>query len=184
MNTASADAADGTARRRGRLLMIALALTGIGIRWRRPLIATAVVSLAVGLSLIPLTVSEARDDDCSNTTLTGAYGFKGNGSVVLPNGTKADVAVVGRTVFDGRGGLSGSDTNSFNGTITRETTTGTYHVNKDCTGSETFTSSSGNKVNADFVIVENGRKAFFIETDPGVVLTVTAERQQSSDRSD
>jgi hypothetical protein len=165
--------------------MIALALTGIGMRWRRPLIATAgVVGLAVGVSLVPLTVSEARDDGCSNATLSGAYGFKGNGSVVLPNGSKADVAVVGRTVFDGHGGLSGSDTNSFNGTITRETTTGTYHVNKDCTGSETFTSSSGNKVNADFVIVENGREAFFIETDPGVVLTVTAERQHSSDRSD
>ncbi len=159
--------------------------TSIGTRWReRPLIATAgVLGLAIGLSLVPLSVGEARDG-CSNATLSGAYGFKGNGSVVLPNGTKADVAVVGRTVFDGRGGLSGSDTNSFNGNITRETTTGTYNVNKDCTGSETFTSSSGNKVNADFVIVENGREAFFIETDPGVVLTVTAERQQSSDRTD
>jgi hypothetical protein len=163
--------------------MNALALTGFRMRWRRSLFATAgVVGLAIGLSVAPLTVSEARDDGCSNATLSGAYGFKGSGSVILPTGD-ADVAVVGRTVFDGRGGLSGSDTNSFNGSITRETTSGTYRVNKDCTGSETFTSSSGNTVRADFVIVDNGRQAFFVETDPGVVLTVAAERQLSSDGS-
>jgi hypothetical protein len=122
-------------------------------------------------------VGHARES-CTNASLRGEYGFKGTGSVVLPTGTEADVAVVGRTVFDGRGGLTGADTSSFNGTITRETSTGTYEVRSDCTGSETFKlSPSGMFVNADFVIVDGGREVFFIETDPGTVLSVTAERQ-------
>jgi hypothetical protein len=147
--------------------------------WRRQpfLVGIGALGLAAGLALVPLAVGEARER-CTTESLRGEYGFKGNGSVVLSNASDADVAVAGRTVFDGRGGLTGTDTASFNGTIARETSSGTYEVRADCTGSETFkVSPTGTTVNADFVIVDGGREVFFIETDPGTVLNVTAERQ-------
>jgi hypothetical protein len=148
------------------------------MRAKRGLAAILLAGVPVGLlGLAPLAAGEAREG-CTNGSLAGEYGFKGNGTVVLPNGTDADVATVGRTVFDGRGKLTGTDTSSFNGQIAHETSTGTYTVRPDCTGSETFTlSPSGTVVHADFVLVDKGQQAFFVDTDPGFVLTVTASRQ-------
>jgi hypothetical protein len=103
---------------------------------------------------------------------------KGTGAIFAPNGTRSDIALIGRTVYDGQGGLSGTQTDSIGGTFERDTLVGTYAVRPDCTGSETFTfSPSGEVVHADFVVVAQSHAILFIDTDPGVMLTVTATRQ-------
>jgi hypothetical protein len=146
---------------------------------RRPhWVAAPPLALLVVLALISpqATVSEASG--CTNATIAGAYGLTATGSIFAPSGTRSDIALVGRTVYDGQGGLSGAQTDSIDGTLERDTLAGTYTVRPDCTGSETFTfSPSGEVVHAEFVVVAQSHAILFIDTDPGVVLTVTATRQ-------
>ena len=65
-----------------------------------------------------------------NATLNGAYVTHATGSV-----GGAPLAVVGVTTYDGRGNYTFSATVSFNGTISKGSGSGTYTVNRDCTGS-------------------------------------------------
>jgi len=59
-----------------------------------------------------------------------------------------------------------------------ESLNGTYHVRADCTGSETFSFlDTGQGVHADFVIGNEDQEIVFLDTDPGTLLTVRADRQ-------
>jgi hypothetical protein len=60
-----------------------------------------------------------------------------------------------------------------NGTIYKGVAaTATFTVNRDCTGSKTFSDGS----QYDFVITLDGSTITWIETDPGVVVSGTAVR--------
>jgi hypothetical protein len=132
--------------------------------------------MVLALTLPRATVTEASG--CTNATISGAYGLTATGAIFAPNGARSDIALVGRTVYDGQGGLSGTQIDSIQGTLEHDTLTGIYMVRPDCTGSETFTfSPSGEVVHADFVVVAQNHTVLFIDTDPGVMLTVTATRQ-------
>ena len=145
-------------------------------------------ALVVGLSMVVLLVlasvsavaGQAREG-CTLETLNGAWGNRETG-VLVTDGTKQDLALVSRTVFDGHGHFSGVDTVSLNGQIARhETFSGTYTVNADCTSSDTGTVTSGPLsglvFHEDCVAVDRGKQAFCISTDPGSVLSGTAIRQ-------
>ncbi|HTT33294.1 MAG TPA: hypothetical protein VMH48_06810 [Methylomirabilota bacterium] len=115
------------------------------------------VSLAVAFSsLFFSSFARANDNDgCSNATLKGDYAFTVSGQIFLPTGPGTFQVVqrqgIAMTHFDGDGNLSQEDfvlsdpnapkpggvppTDSNNGFHNDET--GTYTVNKDCTG--TFT---------------------------------------------
>lgn len=104
---------------------------------------------------------------CSLTSLQGTYGVDTSG-FFQPAGTTAassPFASVGVATADGAGHISGSFTESDNGTIRSASDTGTYTVNSDCTGSATF--ASGGRAN--FVIVARGNQVLFIQTVPGSV---------------
>jgi hypothetical protein len=65
---------------------------------------------------------------------------------------------------------------SANGTITRGiTATGTFIVNRDCTGSKTF-GSGPTAAHYDFVITPDGSMITWVETDAGVVISGQAVR--------
>ena len=143
-------------------------------RWAAALALTLLALLA--LSSVRASVSEASG--CTNASIAGAYGLTATGALFGPNSTRSGIALVGRTVYDGQGGLSGTQTDSIDGSIERVTLTGTYAVQSDCTGSETFTfRPSGEVVHADFVVVAQSHAILFIDTDSGTMLTVTATRQ-------
>jgi hypothetical protein len=120
---------------------------------------------------------------CSNLSLHAAYGFTNTG-VLLQNGARLDVASVGRLVYDGQGRVSGTGTLSLNGLVIDGTLAGTYNVNADCTGSDQLTFTPLNPGNPllppfhdTFVIVDKGLKVRLIDTDPGAVVTGTADVQ-------
>lgn len=103
---------------------------------------------------------------CGLGTLAGTYGFDGNGFVTA--GT-VPVAQVGVATANGAGNVSGSLTANVGGVVSTSTFSGTYTVEPNCTGSETTTQSDGTVSHFTFVIVNGGREARFLQTDPDAV---------------
>jgi hypothetical protein len=117
-------------------------------------------------------VAQPRQRPCSERTLRGRYAAFGSGTLAL--GGVGPISFVGLGEFDGNGSVAGSDTASINGQIFRRTYSGTYEVNENCTGSVTFALPPPRnlEVHFDFVIVDEGEQAFFVQTDPGTDLRV------------
>jgi hypothetical protein len=111
---------------------------------------------------------------CSVATLNGNYGFKTTGFVK----TEVPVAVVGLNTFDGAGNISATATLVNRGAIfTGVTTSGTYTVNSDCTGSITFTAGVASGETQNIVIVSGGTEIFGIDAVPSVTATFDAKKQ-------
>lgn len=100
-------------------------------------------------------------------------GFQIEGSV----SSKVPFATAATYVFDGRGHVHGITTRSVNGTISENLRfTGSYTLNKNCTGSETVTDSTGAVRHYNVATVPSGSRFTFIRTEPGVVAVGTGER--------
>lgn len=148
------------------------------IRLSRPLLlGLCITGLSVVAGLVPV-VGQAKEG-CTLASVRGAYGARETGTIPGPDGTRLEIAIVSRVVFDGHGQFSGTDTASVGGQIARnETFTGTYTVNPDCTGSDTGTvKSTGLIFHEDVVLTDHARQVYIIATDPGTVLTGTATKQ-------
>ena len=127
---------------------------------------------------------QAKDDDdndrdrgpihCSLRTLSGSYGDTISGTIV----GFGPIAAIGVTNFDGPGHFTGSDTVNINGSGgIPESSTGTYTVNSDCTGTRVQTFPDGRVISASFVIVNNGKEFLFVNTAPGLVITGSGKKQ-------
>jgi len=125
--------------------------------------------------------SAARD--FSDADVRGSYGTALDGFVATAAGS-APAAAVGRFVADGAGTIyNGVRTLVVGGTVTRQTFTCTYSVAPNGTGTATCKVLTGGVLTGtehyDFVIVDNAEEAFFTETDPGVTIHGTAQRQRT-----
>ena len=127
-------------------------------------------------------------EGCTTARLHDAYGFHISGAFIPsavqppdedPDPTRIDIVVAGRMVFDGHGQLSTTFTESVGGRILPPgTTTGTYSVRPDCTGSLTLENNTDHhRAPAEFVIVERGNTILLIITDTGAAALGTATRQ-------
>ena len=147
---------------------------------RTVLIATFGIALAI-LSLLGTVPSAwAQDHQCSNASLSGGFGLTGTGTVFNPSASV--FAQVGRQTFDGNGNTVATATTSINGASFPVTITGTYTVNRDCTGSLTLHVSPVNIiVHADFVIDSGGAELRAIVTDPGSTVTYVSKKQFGND---
>ncbi len=127
--------------------------------------------LFLAVALAPITV-RAQSQQCvlENATLNGSYVTKATG---FAGGSP--IAVVGITTYDGKGNFQFTATVSANGTISRGTGPGTYTVNRDCTGSQTF---GPGFAHYDLVVSPDGREVTYIQTDAGTVITVRSVRLQ------
>jgi len=104
-----------------------------------------------------------------NATKHGTYMSRGEGTIVGVGPATA----VGWLAYDGKGSVVNGFTVSVNGVIsTGVTVTGTYTVNRDCTGSETASDGT----HYDFVVAPDGSRFNWIETDTGTVIDGTAIR--------
>ncbi len=119
---------------------------------------------------------------CSASSLNGSYGFKVNKWTANPN-TSAN-AIIGIMSFDGSGNMSGSFTSYTAGRVppveTGTITTGNYSVASDCSGSMSFTVSSGDSVELAMVLVNGAAQVELLETTAKTgnqVYTGTATRQ-------
>ena len=126
----------------------------------------AIVAIAAfALGMAP--AAKADNKGCSNTTLKGTFvhsasGFEAGGPI----------AGVGTDTFDGNGGVTTNAMISLNGNIVPLTTTGTYKVNPDCTGTYTIPATT-----LFFVIADSGNEIHAVCVDTGVVLNHTFRRQ-------
>ncbi len=128
-------------------------------------------------SLVP--AANARS--CSLQGVSGRYGYTISGTIP----TLGAVAAVGNVSLDAEGNVTGAQTASFNGAIVKETLSGTYTVNADCTGTATISVfRSGVLVrtsNFDVVWDNNQRELRAIFLTAGTVLTVNGRKFFSED---
>jgi hypothetical protein len=107
-----------------------------------------------------------------NATLVGTYMSHGTGTVV----GVGPVAAVGTITYDGEGKLVNPFTLSVNGSVARYSQTGTYTVKSDCTGTVVQAGA-----HYDFVVSPDASTVFWMETDPGTIITGTASRMKPTD---
>jgi hypothetical protein len=127
--------------------------------------ATAVV---VSLVLSVAAVAQAGGE-CTTATLKGSYGLVQNG-LLIGRGLFGGVAVI---TFDGKGNTTFRATQvSQDKGVQQVTSSGTYLVNTDCTGS-----AESDGATQEFVLVDGGREITFIETLDDRVVSWNAKKQ-------
>ena len=119
--------------------------------------------------------AKRRRPACTVQDVNGAYVFAVNGWY-SSNGTLQPTSDAGKLAANGAGTFSLTDAVSQAGTVTSRTIPGTYAINADCTGLATFNDPAGAS-HASFTLVSLGREIQFIQTDPGTVISGTAQRQ-------
>lgn len=138
----------------------------------------ACVLATVGFAAAPRALKAADPDALCprlNATLVGTYMSHGTGTVV----GVGPVSAVGTITYDGHGSLVNPFTISVNGTVSRLTQTGSYTVNRDCTG----TVVQGG-AHYDFVVALDASTLFWMETDASTIVTGTAVRMKPTDAED
>ena len=122
--------------------------------------------------------SDATGFPCSNRTLKGRYGIKGDGLVPSgpPPAPLVPFAVVGVETLDGQGNLTDAATTSVNGVVRSSVNQGTYTLNEDCTGTYTVNLPVPPfQVIHHVVVVDKGNEVYLIATTGGAV-TIAAKR--------
>jgi hypothetical protein len=119
---------------------------------------------------------KAADAPCPQglATLRGTYISLHPTGLYVGTGPGTGPATANGTItFDGRGNSSNTFSVSINGVISQGVTvTGPYTVNPDCTG--TLAQSDGSHY--DFVVMPDGSRFSWIETDAGSVFSGEAAR--------
>ena len=137
------------------------------------------IFLAIHLQRAPIAHAQTA---CDAATFTGAYGYAESGYAYDIQGNTYILASTGRMVADGNGGLTGTETLSFDGTIVRRQYTGTYTMTGECLGSVTLqfpsaNANPGGTIHGDIVAVNNARQINFVQTDPNFVFSGVLTRQ-------
>ncbi len=117
---------------------------------------------------------------CSNATLEGRYATRGDGFVPggPPPAPLVPFATVSLMTLDGSGNLTNAVTTSANGVISSGINSGTYIVNRDCTGKMTIMIPAPPfQLSFDLVVADRGKEFYTIATTPSVV-TVAGKRVQ------
>lgn len=103
---------------------------------------TAIALILAGVTTAPLMAQRT----CNASSITGYYGLSDNLKVIGATDEFTDIGLLG---FDGVGVASFKITENGGGTLDTSTSTGTYVVNSDCTGTATFE----NGASITFVVV-------------------------------
>jgi len=130
------------------------------------------ISIAA-LTFVILTVASSFGATCTNASLKGVYGVLGSGL----NGSGQPAAGVTQITSDGNGNLTGTTTKSIDGTISTFTTTGTYSIAKNCTGTGTLTNQDDQSENSNIFLNNGNKGAYLIQTDPNHTVTSVAYEQ-------
>jgi hypothetical protein len=134
------------------------------------LVVGVVALIGVGLLVGSQGYAQGAEDDskvtCSEATLHGTYLFAYQGVEIKDNDHHVPFATAGYEVYDGEGNSNGVATTSVEGEVPRkETFSGTYTVNEDCTGTSSYTDGT----HYDDFIAPDGSMLTFVQTDPGFV---------------
>lgn len=122
-------------------------------------VMTASFLLMSGVPAMAQLANTQTLEPCSNGTLWGDYGFTIEGTILDAN---APIRGLALQHYDGRGHITQVDHIVFGGYPPAQDWTrgtGTYTVNRDCTGSAVINSPSNPlPVKLHFVIVDHGRQ--------------------------
>src|SRR5689334_15924810 len=131
---------------------------------------TFAIGAVAALAMVLAPTAKAERKPCSVATLKGSFARTDTGFVTAPPAIAGPLAAVSLMTFDGNGGFTSVGMGGLNGNVTAATSTGTYTVNADCTGTYTGV-SSGRTGHAFFVIAAGGDEIHILPTDPGAAIT-------------
>jgi len=151
-------------------------------------IVTALLTLAVLAAIVIATTTSKHfvravyaDNGCSNSTLTGNYGFSFSGFTTKTKSANSKLVPFygeGLFTFDGMGSASATYTYSINGGggVPNNPYTANYTVSTDCTGSMTANPPS---IGDDFafVIVSGGAEVLATDTSAPDTLNLDFKKQ-------
>jgi hypothetical protein len=134
----------------------------------------AVTALALGIA--PRAKAEEVNKGCSSASLRGTFAYTVTGALVAAPAPLGPYAEVGSQTFDGVGGTTIAGMSSTNGDIEPTTSTGTYTVNSDCTGTFILPIAPGIEAHYFFVIADGGAEYQAVCLDPVAVITRIGRR--------
>jgi hypothetical protein len=108
-------------------------------------------------------VQAHESEGCSLATLNGAYGEVLRGEVL----NVGPIVAVGVSTFDGKGHFVADQTINLNGNVFQAPATGTYTVNRNCTG----IADPGTGPHS-FVIIDGGKQMDLMDNNSAEVLTI------------
>ena len=128
----------------------------------------AVLAISTGSELVTGTAlrqtARATPIQCGNGSLSGGYGYLLTGLAPVSGGSLYTDA--GQLVVDGNGNGTVTSVANVGGTVSQTTSSGTYTVASDCTGTAQVGSANGT-LNYQFAIALDGQVAVFFSTDTG-----------------
>ena len=122
------------------------------------------VLLTFSKHVLPKVQAHEASEGCSVATLNGAYGEVLRGEVLHVG----PIVAVGVSTFDGKGNFVADQTVNVNGNVVQAPLTGTYTVNKDCTG---IADPVGHGPHS-FVIIAGGKEMDLMANNTAEVLTI------------
>ena len=122
------------------------------------------VLLTVSKHALPTVQAHEGSEGCSVASLKGAYGSVLTGQVL----NVGPIVAVGVTTFDGRGHFVEDQTINVNGNVVQAPGTGTYTVNRDCTGIADLVGAGPHP----FVIVDGGKQMDLMDINSAEVITI------------
>ena len=116
-------------------------------------------------------VQAHESEGCSVASLNGAYGSVLTGQVL----NVGPIVSVGVSTFDGRGHFVAQQTINVNGNVVQAPGTGTYTVNRDCTGIADLVGAGLHP----FVIVDGGKQMDLMDINSAEVITIHFTKVES-----
>ena len=114
--------------------------------------------------VLPRVQAHEGSEGCSVATLNGAYGSVLKGQVL----NVGPIVAVGVTTFDGKGNFVADQTININGNVVQAPGTGTYTVNRNCTGIADLVGAGPHP----FVIVAGGKEMELMDINNAEVITI------------
>ncbi len=106
---------------------------------------------------------------CSPASLTGTFGYQGEG-VVAVDGKGKSTAEIGILTFDGKGEVKGTFSAISGGQSVRQSFTGVYALGDICYGSAAY-NVGGSDYEMNFMVVNSGNQILYSELSSGYVVT-------------
>jgi hypothetical protein len=133
------------------------------------------------LALVASSTMTAHASSCSNSPIRGAYAFTIHGQVLVPGGPVLLIDGLAKTTFDGQGNLTQLDAVAVNGNVAPgwRSSTGTYSVDADCTGTLTVSNGDQPPIHTQMIIARSGDTIHAMVIDPGFATTSDAERTRT-----
>jgi hypothetical protein len=113
---------------------------------------------------LPKVQAHEASEGCSIATLNGVYGLVLRGEVLQVG----PIVSVGVSNFDGKGKFVTDQTLNVNGNVFQEQGSGTYTVNRNCTGVADLIGAGPHS----FVIIDGGKQMDLMDNNSAEVLTI------------